>query len=188
MFFSHILVCFFILRHISTLFKKQIQTTSHNILLIAHPDDESMFFTPFIEKMYRANFKIVKNPNKNNFILSKQPLYMEKVKETEFTKTFLNYENTCLTVLCLSGKNTKREKEIYNICSEKMFNLYVYDFKDGEEWNKNKIALILLKKYAKFSVLKNANFQSLRLTGMEYQDIKIIFLVLMLQKQSKNYF
>ncbi|KAL6122410.1 Pigl [Nucleospora cyclopteri] len=73
----------------------------NSILLIAHPDDESMFFTPLIR-------------------------YCSP------------------TIICLSCKNTEREKELKTLCIDRGFAVHFADFKDGEDWKVNEIVKVLL--------------------------------------------
>ncbi|ORD94657.1 hypothetical protein ECANGB1_223 [Enterospora canceri] len=37
-----------VIRYTAVLFHKEIRINRSSVLLIAHPDDESMFFTPFL--------------------------------------------------------------------------------------------------------------------------------------------
>ena len=97
------LFVFIMMRLFMFLFKqKEIGITENSVLIIAHPDDESMFYTPFL------------NDNK--------PL-----------------------IICLSGINTDRHLELESLCNEKGLKYKIMDFKDGDDWDVNKITLKILK-------------------------------------------
>lgn len=119
------LLIFFILRNLKRLTKPENSTLNNSLLLIAHPDDESMFFSPFL---------------------------------------FYNSPNI---ILCLSnGENGNvRKDELKNLCKTRKWNCEVLNFKDGGNWDQNRIIYCVINVCIKFNIKNIVTFDEYGISG-----------------------
>lgn len=123
-----ILILVSILRNARRIRRSENVVLKNSMLLVAHPDDESMFFSPFL------------------------------------------FYNTPSVILCLSNgdfnsQGSKRKKEMERLCKQRKWNLEMLDYKDGSDWNVNRIVVDMLGICIKHNIKNIVTFDQNGVSG-----------------------
>ncbi|ELA41198.1 uncharacterized protein VICG_01797 [Vittaforma corneae ATCC 50505] len=117
-----------ILRNIRRIHRSRNSVLENSMLLIAHPDDESMFFSPFL------------------------------------------FYNTPNIILCLSNgdfnlQGGKREEEMQRLCKQRGWSLKILGYRDGNEWNVDRIIVDMLDTCIKYNIRNVITFDQNGVSG-----------------------